>query len=121
MPSRNESSSTKRDSACRASQRKGDRIVVLALRPHQARSQGTASSTLGCPAIRRDERSNELGRIDLPEQSHDLTPRFRVQGEEVEDVGPILGVPIAVTHETGRDRVAVGSVANQCAPEMLAS
>jgi hypothetical protein len=40
--------------------------------------------------------------------------------QEVDDVGLVLPVLVAVAHQAGRDRVAVGPVADQDAAEVLA-
>jgi hypothetical protein len=58
---------------------------------------------------------------DLAKHAHDSPPRIRIHRQEVDDVSPILPVLVALAHQAGGDRVTVGLVADQDAPEVVAS
>jgi hypothetical protein len=49
--------------------------------------------------------------VDLCEHPHDLPPSIRMHRHEVDDVGPVLTVLVAVAHQAGGDGIAIGLVA----------
>jgi hypothetical protein len=57
--------------------------------------------------------------VDLAQHPHDLLPRIRVHRQEIDDVGPVLPVLVAVAHQVRGDRVTVGLVADQDAAEVV--
>jgi hypothetical protein len=59
-------------------------------------------------------------RPDLARQPCHPLPCFRIHRQEVDDVHPVLTVPVAVAHQGRRDRVAVGLVVDQGAAEVVA-
>src|SRR5205823_23453 len=67
------------------------------------------------------ERLTLARRPNLPEQPHCRPPLLRMHRQEVDDVGPVVALAIAVAHQAGRNRVAVGLVADQDATEIVAS
>jgi hypothetical protein len=60
-------------------------------------------------------------RVDLTEQPRHPPPSIRIHHQEVDDVGPVLTVLVAVVHQTRGDLIAVGLVADQDVAEVLAS
>src|SRR6266550_8001796 len=57
--------------------------------------------------------------IDLPQNSDDSSPGARVHRQHSDDVGPVVASLVAVAHQSGGDRVAVGLVADQHATEVV--
>jgi hypothetical protein len=58
------------------------------------------------------------GGVDLPEQLHHLPSSVRPHRQEVDDLGSILTVLVAVAHPARGDRVAVGLVTDQDVAEV---
>jgi hypothetical protein len=58
--------------------------------------------------------------LHLAQSPHHNAPSIRIH-QQVDDVGPALAVPIAVTHQHRGDRVAVGVVTDQDVAQVLAS
>jgi hypothetical protein len=58
--------------------------------------------------------------VDLAENPSDAAPGLRVHRQEVDDVGPVVPVLIAVAEQLRGDRVTVGLVADQDAAEVVA-
>ena len=50
-----------------------------------------------------------LPRLNLGKQPSNLSPLLRLHRQHVDDVGPIVAMSVAVAHQAGGDRVAVGS------------
>ena len=59
-------------------------------------------------------------RVDLREHPHHSPPSVRPHRQEVDDVGPVLAVLVAVAHQAGRDCVAVSVVVDQDASKVVA-
>jgi hypothetical protein len=57
--------------------------------------------------------------FDLAEQPRHPAPSLWMHRQHVDDVGPIVASPVAVTERLGRDRVAVGLVPDQDAAERV--
>jgi hypothetical protein len=59
--------------------------------------------------------------VNLTQHPRHTPPRVRPHRQEVDDVRPTLPVLVAVAHQAGRNRVAVGPVADQDIAEVVAS
>ena len=58
--------------------------------------------------------------LEFAEQPHNLSARFRIHRQEVDDVRPIVATSVAVAEQFRGNRVAVGLVVDQNAAEGLA-
>jgi hypothetical protein len=62
-----------------------------------------------------------LGRVDLADKTRNLTPGIWIHRQQIDDVGPVLPVLVAIAHHVHGDRVAVGIVADQSAADVCPS
>jgi hypothetical protein len=63
------------------------------------------------------ERLDMLPRLNLGKQPSNLSPSLRVHRHEVDDVGPVVAMSVAVAKQLRGDRVTVGLVVDQNSAE----